>query len=86
MRIGVCKGKRTQEENLRRAHRGHRVRREEEPKTQVKNRTWGTRQKQIPRCARDDKVAYALPRWGRAVLDPYKDKPKSTVRVTVPRE
>jgi hypothetical protein len=26
-------------------HREHRVRREERPKTQVKNRTWGTRRK-----------------------------------------
>jgi hypothetical protein len=27
---------------------------------------------QIPRCARDDNAFYRLPRWGRAVLDPYK--------------
>jgi hypothetical protein len=27
-------------------------------------------EKQIPRFARDDKNVYALPRWGRALLDP----------------
>ncbi len=50
--------------------------------------TWEVRSRRggrSARCARNHKGALVLPRWGRAMLDPYarresKDKPKSTVR------
>jgi hypothetical protein len=48
------------------------------------HRTKGVRCRNVRRCADsagNDESLYAVPRWGRAVLDPYKNKPKEDSRV-----